>query len=171
MLNTDLFLAQTIPLSSPNFSYLKKKKSLPHGFRMLLPCLETRLSMAMVQHQDSVWGISQSHSAPLPPQSLSVTWLTDRHLPHHPQRGFRKHLSRASAHGLTIEPSGFHTPGIQWRNKHWTGGGEKEQEKTQLKIILVRPPATGHLPSLLKPPNSTYNCLSLLLQENCWTAL
>lgn len=54
---------------------------------------------------------------------------------------------------------------------------QKEEERDSkghspcLKIILVSPPATGHPPSLLKPPNSTYNCLSLFLQENCWTAL
>lgn len=118
---------------------------------MLFPCLETRLSVAMVQHQDWIWGISQSSSAPLPPQSLSGTWPSDGQLPYHPQRGFRKHLSPTSAHGPTIGLSWFHTPGIQWgSNKHWTGGGEEEQGRTQPlpqdhPYESPRPPAISHL--------------------------
>lgn len=34
-----------------------------------------------------------------------------------------------------------------------------------LKSILISPPATGHLPSLLKPANSTYNYHSIFLHE------
>lgn len=117
---------------------------------MLFPCLETRLSLAMVQHQDSIWG---SLCSPPTQACQAHGALIDTFLITHKEASENTCLSLLYM-ASPLEPSGFHTPG---RNKHQTGGGEKGEERTQLLPQDHPCKSPSHWPSTLSSEASKLN--------------